>query len=200
MKERSARVIMAMTLGAAAWLDGEWTGSCRAQGTGLFVFPHVDAHGRGIPGVTRPMMMAGTGMMGMGGMGMPMANPNWTGAAAMFAPELLMRGGMMQGMGAMPMAGTPQPGLQAAFASGRASPSPRRDVAAAGGDDGKADARLLEFQKQEARKGSPGAQRALAARYEKGDGVERSDEIAKAWREAADRSERMATMAGELGR
>ncbi len=192
---------MAMTLGAAAWLDGEWTGSCRAQGTGLFVFPHVDAHGRGIPGVTRPMMMAGTGMMGMGGMGMPMANPNWTGAAAMFAPELLMRGGMMpgMGMGAMPMAGAPQPGLQAAFASGRASAGRGRDVAASGNDMA-ADARLLEFQKQEARKGSPGAQRALAARYERGDGVERSDEIAKAWREAADRSERMATMAGELGR
>lgn len=197
-----------------ACLTGAWSG--QGQTTGLFTFPYVDAHGRGIPGVTRPMLMAGPGMLGMGvggGMGTPVVNPNWTGAAAMFAPELLMGRGMMSGLGGA-MGG---PGSGAAMAVpgrwGRATPAVppavqgRPDVAVSGPgtprpsqqgapatirvrpDEAAADARLLAFHQAEARKGLPGAQRALADRYEKGHGVERSEELARAWRLAADRAE-----------
>lgn len=203
-----------------AWVAG-LAGAIAASGvlgqtTGLFTFPYVDAHGRGIPGVTRPMLMAGPGLMGMGmggGMGVPVVNPNWTGAAAMFAPELLMGRGMMPALGgamggsvngassvvpggwgrtshgqpsatrglpevAASRRGTNRPGLRGAVA-----PTPL------GPADAAADARLLAFQQAEARKGLPGAQRALANRYEKGVGVERSEELARAWRLAADRAE-----------
>ncbi len=79
------------------------TGLSGVQGGGqggVFTIPRVDAHGRGIPGVTRPMLMAGpvgggggaglgnAGAGGGGGAGM-MVNPNWVGAAAMFMPQLL---------------------------------------------------------------------------------------------------------------
>ena len=66
---------------------------------GLFTIPRVDAHVRGIPGVTRPMLMAGPvgggagaglGNAGGGGGSGMMVNPNWVGAAAMFMPQLLM--------------------------------------------------------------------------------------------------------------
>ena len=199
-----------------------WT-AC-GQTMGVFTFPHVDAHGRGIPGVTRPMLMAGPGMLGMGmggGMGVPVVNPNWTGAAAMFAPELLTGRGMMPGIGnaigapgnaassmvpgswgrippGLPAAaerrtdfaanrpGTPRPAPQAPHPSVPSVPARRAEPSA--------DARLLTFQQAEARKGMPGAQRALADRYEKGHGVERSEELARAWRMAAERAEAAATL------
>lgn len=186
------------------------------QTTGLFTFPNVDAHGRGIPGVTRPMLMAGPGMLGTGmggGMGMPVVNPNSTGAAAMFAPELLLGRGMAPGLGGA--MGGPGNGAATAVSGrwGKTSPGlppavqGRPDVAASRmgpprssqqgapatirvrPDEASADARLLAFQQAEARKGLPGAQRALADRYEKGHGVERSEELARAWRLAADRAE-----------
>jgi hypothetical protein len=92
-----------------AWVAGSGSGLAQAPVSGLsgvqgagqggvFTIPRVDAHGRGIPGVTRPMLMAGP-MGGGGGAGMGnagggggsgmMVNPNWVGAAAMFMPQLL---------------------------------------------------------------------------------------------------------------
>ena len=168
----------------AGWIVACGASGLVAQGTGGVVFPHVDVHGRGIPGVTRPM-----GMAGVASMGMAWPNPHWVGAAAMFAPELLMRGAVVPGMGS---AGTSP--TVAARTAGIPSQSPVNVSAAwvvAGPSSGPtADERLLAFQQAEARKGSPGAQRALAERYEKGVGVERSEELARAWREAAARSER----------
>lgn len=188
---------------------------------GLFTFPHVDAHRMGIPGVTRPMWMAGPAMMGMGMgmggvMGTPVVNPHWTGAAAMFAPELLMGRGMLQGQAGVVSGGgfgasagmsggwgqVPQrPAVPVAMASAasvtRATASARSSSLGTtpgneAGNGSPADARLLAFQQAEARKGSPGAQRALALRYEKGDGVEASEELARAWRMAAERTEKAA--------
>lgn len=212
---------VAVSVAGLACAMAAWT--ARGQTMGLFTFPHVDAHGRGIPGVTRPMLMAGPGMLGMGmgvgaGMGVPVVNPNWTGAAAMFAPELLMGRGMMPGVGgAMGAPGNGAssmvPGSWGRNAPGSPAAGERRaDVAAHGSgtprpvkqgppaaavvrrDEASADARLLAFQQAEARKGLPGAQRALADRYEKGHGVERSEELARAWRMAADRAEAAARL------
>lgn len=106
---------MTRTLG---WRIGFWIGVVVAAGSGsglaqapvsglngvqgggqggIFTIPRVDAHGRGIPGVTRPMLMAGPvggggaglgNAGGAGGSGL-MVNPNWVGAAAMFMPQLL---------------------------------------------------------------------------------------------------------------
>ncbi len=61
---------------------------------GIFTIPYVAAHTLGIPGVTRPMLMAGPvgglgGVGGGGGGGGAMVNPNWVGAAGMFMPHLL---------------------------------------------------------------------------------------------------------------
>lgn len=167
-----------------------------AQGFGpaLVTLPHVDAHGRGLPGVTRPMLMAGPGMVGLGGVGAggtPWVNPHWVGASAMFASQLGWGGAGLAGVG---------PGA-ATGAAGSAAPGTLRmggtavlrpvGVAAMGPEARReADARLLSFQQEQARKGSPGAQRALAVRHERGDGVEKSEVLARAWREAADRSER----------
>ncbi len=210
---------VAVSVAGLACAMAAWT--ARGQTIGLFTFPHVDAHGRGIPGVTRPMLMAGPGMLGMGmgaGMGVPVMNPNWTGAAAMFAPELLMGRGMMPGVGgAMGAPGNGAssmvPGSWGRNAPGSPAAGERRtDVAAHGTgtsrlvkqgppaaalvrrDEASADARLLAFQQAEARKGLPGAQRALADRYEKGNGVERSEELARAWRMAAERAEAAAML------
>ncbi len=91
-----------------AWVAGSGSGLAQApvsglngvQGSGqggVFSIPRVDAHGRGIPGVTRPMLMAGPMGGGGGGLGNGgggggsgmMVNPNWVGAAAMFMPQLL---------------------------------------------------------------------------------------------------------------
>lgn len=214
-----ARVAGMAGMAGVAW--GLASVSAHGQMTGLFVFPYVDAHGRGIPGVTRPMLMAGPGMLGMGmggGMGMPVVNPNWTGAAAMFAPELLMGRGMMPGFGggaggpgngtAAPVPGrwgVTTPGQPSAMGGGPEGAGNRLATTRAGQqgapavhrvrrDEASADARLLAFQQSEARKGLPGAQRALAARYETGDGVERSEELARAWRLAAERSEAAADL------
>ncbi|MFM8418532.1 MAG: hypothetical protein ACKOEQ_00210 [Verrucomicrobiota bacterium] len=210
---------VAVSVAGLACAMAAWT--ARGQTIGLFTFPHVDAHGRGIPGVTRPMLMAGPGMLGMGmgaGMGVPVVNPNWTGAAAMFAPELLMGRGMMPGVGGA--MGAPGNGASSMVPGnwGKITPGPpaagerRTDVAAHGTgtsrlvkqgppsaalvrrDEASADARLLAFQQAEARKGLPGAQRALADRYEKGNGVERSEELARAWRMAAERAEAAAML------
>lgn len=210
---------VAVSVAGLACAMAAWT--ALGQTIGLFTFPHVDAHGRGIPGVTRPMLMAGPGMLGMGmgaGMGVPVMNPNWTGAAAMFAPELLMGRGMMPGVGgAMGAPGNGAssmvPGSWGRNAPGSPAAGERRtDVAAHGTgtsrlvkqgppaaalvrrDEASADARLLAFQQAEARKGLPGAQRALADRYEKGNGVERSEELARAWRMAAERAEAAAML------
>lgn len=204
--------------GWVRWAVAGWmvaSASVSAQTMGLFTFPHVDAHRMGIPGVTRTMWMAGPAMMGTGmgmggGMGTPVVNPHWTGAAAMFAPELLLGRGMLQGQaGAVSGGGfganagmsgrwgqVPQrPAAPVAMASATAatrSSSLGMKPGNEAGNGSPADARLLAFQQAEARKGSPGAQRALALRYEKGDGVEASEEMARAWRMAAERTEKAA--------
>jgi TPR repeat protein len=48
--------------------------------------------------------------------------------------------------------------------------------------------RLLAYQKEQAAKGSPSAQLALARRYSNGQGVEANPAVARVWLEAAARS------------
>jgi len=182
---------------------------------GLFTLPRVDAHVRGIPGVTRPMLMAGSagvGAMGGGGQGLGMeVNPNWTGAAAMFMPQLLSNNGGGTGGGgnangnsgtgfrvgsvARPVnrvatvlpvnpptpAEPTRPGAPAL-----ASRSVPRTLPAV--DPVLVEERLLAYQQEQARQGSPSAQWALSRRFAEGRGVEASPEIARVWMEAAARS------------
>ena len=184
---------------------------------GIFNIPRVDAHGRGIPGVTRPMLMAGpVGGMGVGmgngggGGGGMQVNPNWVGAAALFMPQLLTGNGannagasaqnpvgnrVMGGLGAA----TPQStagrgqvaGLTAPMDGKRASlvlpPALVRPTPAAV-DPAIADARLLAHQRDQAGQGAPSAQLALARRYATGNGVEANPAIARVWLEAAARN------------
>ena len=55
-------------------------------------------------------------------------------------------------------------------------------------DPGLVEERLLTYQKEQAAKGSPSAQLALARRYSKGQGVEANPAVARVWLEAAARS------------
>ena len=181
------------------WLAGcVVAGAVHAQG---MMAPGMS--GRGIPGVTRPMLNAGPvmGGMGGGGMGRVIVNPNWIGAAAMFAPQLLMGNGMMNGGGMMNAGMNPgMPAVPAVVPLGEVRRVPMPSVAMASvkrlEEDRGADERLLAFQREQAKAGSPGAQRALARRYAEGIGVEKSEVLAKAWATAADNSERRAA-AGE---
>jgi len=55
-------------------------------------------------------------------------------------------------------------------------------------DPALAEERLLTYQKEQAVKGSPSAQLALARRYSKGHGVEANPAVARIWLEAAAQS------------
>lgn len=201
---------------------------------GVFTIPRVEAHTLGIPGVTRPMLMAGPaggfgggmggGLGGAGGGGQGggmLVNPNWVGAAGMFMPQLLTGGangvnGANAAGGAgggtatrtLGVNGSRQPwtvvGTEPASEAGPVDASAQRSVVGAGVasvaaarpalprsaavDPAVADARLLEFQREQARQGSPSAQLALARRYAQGRGVEANPAVAKVWLEAAARS------------
>ncbi len=190
---------------------------------GTFTIPYVAAHTLGIPGVTRPMLMAGPvgglgGVGGGGGGGGAMVNPNWVGAAGMFMPHLLngnatgvggASGGTANGgrtFGANRSAGAvsgqqlastgnlPETGGASALdASAGRGPSPavaRQAVIvhAPPVDPALVEERLLAYQKEQAAKGSPSAQLALARRYSKGQGVEANPAVAHVWLEAAARS------------
>jgi hypothetical protein len=179
---------------------------------GLFTIPRVDAHVRGIPGVTRPMLMAGPVGGGMGGQGGGMqVNPNWTGAAAMFMPQLLSNNGGGNAVGGNANAtatpgfrvgstGRPAvnvvPGGPAVSATPAESPRTVAPVVASQPvprtlppvDPVLVEERLLAYQREQARNGSPSAQWALSRRYAEGRGVEASPGMARAWMEAAARS------------
>ncbi len=184
---------------------------------GIFTIPRVDAHGRGIPGVTRPMLMAGpVGGMGAGmgngggGGGGMQVNPNWVGAAALFMPQLLT------GNGANNAGGSAQNPVGNRVVGGLGSATPQStvgqgQVAGLGARvDGKrapvvlppalvrptpaavdpavAAERLLAHQRDQAQQGAPSAQLALARRYATGDGVESNPAVARVWLEAAARN------------
>ena len=211
----------------AAGLSGVQGGQ-GGQG-GIFTIPYVAAHTLGIPGVTRPMLMAGPmggfggagGGLGGGGVGGPMVNPNWVGAAGMFMPHLLTGNGAVGGgasggtaTGGRTVGGfgstrevPTQQGLassavgapgetasgSAVDASATRSPAfattrPAVIVHAAPVDPAVVEERLLAYQKEQAAKGSPSAQLALARRYSKGQGVEANPAVARVWLEAAARS------------
>lgn len=195
------------------------TGLAGMQGGGqggIFTLPRVDAHVRGIPGVTRPMLMAGPvgggAMGGGGGQGFGMqVNPNWTGAAAMFMPQLLLNNGGGAG------GGNANANSASGFRLGSAGPASQRSVAVAPAnptlraeapgpavvpaiasqpsvrtlppvDPGLVEERLLAYQQEQARQGSPSAQWALSQRYAEGRGVVQNPEMARVWLEAAARS------------
>ena len=67
-------------------------------------------------------------------------------------------------------------------------PRPLALVHAAPVDPSLVEERLLNYQKEQAAKGSPSAQLALARRYSKGQGVEANPAVARVWLEAAARS------------
>lgn len=141
---------------------------------------------QGISAVTRPTRMAGppqavlTGTRpatlpaGGGGQGLAV-NPNWAGAAAMFAPVLVSSPRPNRAN----LAG-PGPGLAARPAVPRMAPTTPVDPA-------ELQARVLAFQQEQARQGSPSAQLALGRRYLAGDGVERNEAVGRVWLEAAAR-------------
>lgn len=143
-------------------------------------------HAQGISAVTRPTLMAGPPLGGLagtmpatlpgGGGGAGLAvNPNWAGAAAMFAPLRVPSTGLNPANPAV--AG---PGLAARPVVSRVSP-------AAPVDPAELDARVLAFQQEQARQGSPSAQLALGRRYLAGDGLERNEAVGRVWLEAAAR-------------
>jgi hypothetical protein len=186
-----------------------------AQGQGgqgqvaVFSIPRVEAHTLGLSGVTRRTLMAGPLLGGMGqglggaggAAGFPV-NPNPAAARAMLLPE------GTQGTTAQ---GTPRlGGATLVTASGEVVPIevgrpevakapvhpprpqtvvwPRVTPASSRESAEEKDARVLAHQQEQARQGSPSAQWALSQRYERGEGVEASAELAKAWKTAAIRS------------
>ncbi len=144
-----------------------------AVARGQFVIPRVDAHRSGISCVTRPTLMAGGGLpagmaaVGSGGMA---ANPNPAAAFATFAPLL---------RAPAPANPTSVPGATPAL--GMTTPEPRKP------EPSVIAARLLAYQREQAKAGSPSAQYALAMRYRTGDGVEADPRISRIWMEAAAR-------------
>lgn len=220
-----AQAVATLTLPLSLLAQAPSSGLSGVQGGqgGTFTIPYVAAHTLGIPGVTRPMLMAGPvgglgGVGGGGGGGGAMVNPNWVGAAGMFMPHLLngnatggggASGGTANGgrtfganhsIGAvhgqqlasaanLPQAGG-APSLDASAARGP-SPMVARRVAVVHAppvDPALVEERLLTYQKEQAAKGSPSAQLALARRYSKGQGVEANPAVARVWLEAAARS------------
>ena len=222
---RISRAVAPLILPLSLLAQSPSSGLSGVQGGqgGTFTIPYVAAHTLGIPGVTRPMLMAGPvgglgGVGGGGGGGGAMVNPNWVGAAGMFMPHLLngnaagggaVSGGTANGgrtVGGVRSAGTasgqqlassgnpPQPeGSSSLDTSAARGPSPAmaRPVAivhAPSVDPALVEERLLTYQKEQAAKGSPSAQLALARRYSKGQGVEANPVVARVWLEAAARS------------
>ena len=139
-------------------------------------------------------------------------NPNWTGAAAMFMPQLLSNNG-----GGTAGGGNASANSASGFRVGSAGPTSQRSVAVASVkpasraedpgtavppviasqpvihtlppvDPGLVEERLLAYQQAQARQGSPSAQWALSQRYAEGRGVVQSPELARVWLEAAARS------------
>ena len=174
---------------------GWLTGLCAAGALHAQSMMAPGMSGRGLPGVTRPMLNAGPAIGGMGGV---IVNPNWIGAAAMFAPHLLMGNGMAgNGMGFIgaptaPVQPVPPVGI-GTLPVGQVSRAPVVVASVSPVQDLRTvDERLLAFQREQAKAGSPSAQRALSKRYAEGLGVEKSALLAKAWADAAERSERRA--------
>jgi hypothetical protein len=221
---KCAQLVALLSLPLSVLAQAPASGLSGVQGGqgGIFTIPYVAAHTLGIPGVTRPMLMAGPvgGLGGVGGGGGgAMVNPNWVGAAGMFMPHLL-NGNAAGGGGAAAGAaiggrtaggvGSSQEvsgrsGIASAVRSSQAEASAAVDASAAQGatpsmrrpavivhvapvDPVLAEERLLAFQKEQAVKGSPSAQLALARRYSKGQGVEANAAVARVWLEAAARS------------
>ncbi len=175
----------------------------------VFSIPRVEAHTLGLNAVTRPTLMAGS-MFGMGGQGMgggglgmgQAVNPNPMAARMMLMPESVPGAA---GVGAPPVATLVTPTGQvvpvdatagiATVTPGAAevrrpipAARPQRVMAAKVESAEVKDARLLAHQQEQARSGSPSAQWALAQRYERGQGVEASAELAAVWKAAALRS------------
>lgn len=175
----------------------------------VFSIPRVEAHTLGLNAVTRPTLMAGS-MFGMGGQGMgggglgmgQAVNPNPMAARMMLMPDTVPGAG---GMGTPTVATLVTPtgqvlpvdakGMIASTAKtaapvGRPIPVLAARVASVEKKESAEvkDARVLAYQQEQARSGSPSAQWALAQRYESGQGVEASAELAAAWKAAALRS------------
>lgn len=224
----SAVALLALPLSALAQAPAAGLSGVQGGQGGIFTIPYVAAHTLGIPGVTRPMLMAGPmggfggagGGLGGGGVGGPMVNPNWVGAAGMFMPHLLtgnaaVGGGAAGGNAAggrtvggfgstrevptqqapaSSSAGSQGETASSVDASATRSPAfatttrPAVIVHAAPVDPALVEERLLAYQKEQAAKGSPSAQLALARRYSKGQGVEANPAVARVWLEAAARS------------
>lgn len=148
----------------------------------------VPLHGQGISAVTRPTRMAGPPQAAMGGtlpatlpgggggQGGLAVSPNWSGAAAMFAPVLVR-----------PTAAglPPAPSVSGPVATAR--PAASRVPSTPAADPAEVQARVLAFQQEQARQGSPSAQLALGRRYLAGDGLERNEAVGRVWLEAAAR-------------
>lgn len=150
------------------------------QNQATFVIPRVVVTSPGLMGVTRPTLMGGFGnapglgggMAGAAGSGLA-ANPNVAAARALFAPVL------SPATASIPSPASPAVPVPSAILSRPVPPPVDPSVVAA---------RVLAFQRQQAREGSPSAQLALARRYASGDGVERDARLSRTWLEAAARN------------
>jgi len=158
------------------------------------------------------------GVGGGGGGGGALVNPNWVGAAGMFMPHLLngnagggagaangtANGGRTIGANRGPGVASGQQ-LASSGSLPQAEASSALDASAVRGplpvaarnvtivhappvDPALVEERLLAYQKEQAAKGSPSAQLALARRYSKGHGVEANPAVARVWLEAAAQS------------
>jgi hypothetical protein len=137
-----------------------------------FTLPRVEMHRVGVACVTRPTLMAGVGMSAGAGVAGGMAvNPNTAAAFAMFAPVLQP-----------PVAVGAPPAPVALPAVGSLTPAPKPP------DPAVVAARVLAYQREQAKNGSPSAQLALALRYRTGDGVDADARLSRIWMEAAARN------------
>ncbi len=153
-----------------------------------FIIPAVAVHRLGISCVTRPTVMAGvpTGLALAGWPGGLSVNPNQPAAVAVLLPgDFPIQPGGVGGR-------TPANGLNSVVPGfGVATPASgfrSARVEPARPDPATVTARLLAFQQEQAKAGSPAAQYALSVRYRTGDGVDANEQLARIWREAAARN------------
>jgi hypothetical protein len=200
---------------ALLWLTG-WVAVPLLQAQ--FVLPAVSAHRLGLNAVTRPTMMGGSVTPTIlasypGGLS---TDPNPAAALGLFSPifpqqpgstgpasvGLANTAGITVGAnGRLPAAANltaaqrnpvtpPAPAASSSTPSATAVPvrvqvvQPRVRPP----EPAEVSARILAHQQEEARKGSPSAQLALAHRYRKGDGVPVNPELSRVWLEGAARN------------
>ena len=150
---------------------------------GLLFGAAFAAGAQGITAVTRRTFMGGVigvgfGAGGVGGVGGTIGvSPQVSAAAAALQPAAPVPPGST-------VANPPAGPAARPIATARPQESPEARAAR----ESAAQAAVLAFQQEQARKGLPSAQLALGRRHLTGDGVERNPVLARVWLEAAERN------------